>query len=64
MRHGIRFWLMRYLPSELAGTALSLLSAWVAYRLSGSLVVAALAGTVGENVGFYGVAVGRTIRDQ
>jgi ornithine decarboxylase len=64
MRHGIRFWLMRYLPSELAGTALSLLTAWIAYRLSGSLVVAALAGTVGENVGFYGVAVGRSIRDQ
>ena len=64
MRHGIRFWLMRYLPSELAGTALSLLTAWAAYRLSGSLVVAALAGTVGENVGFYGVAVGRSIRDQ
>ena len=64
MRHGIRFWLMRYLPSELAGTALSLLTAWIAYRLSGSLVVAALAGTVGENIGFYGVAVGRSIRDQ
>jgi hypothetical protein len=53
-------WIRRYLPLEIAGTATMLLAASVAYWASGSLAVSAIAGTVGENVGYYGVAAARS----
>lgn len=54
-RRGILFWIRRYLPAELAGTAVMLLagvavSAWV-----GAPALVALAALVGETLGFYAV---------
>ena len=39
-----------------------MLAAAVAYGVSGSLAVSAIAGTAGENVGYYGVAAARSWR--
>jgi ornithine decarboxylase len=61
---GVGFWIRRYLPSEIAGTATALLAAAITYRLSGSLFLAAIAGTVGENLGFYLVAGIRNFTEQ
>jgi hypothetical protein len=54
-------WLRRYLPAELVCTVTGLLSAWAAIALTGSPAVAAIAGTWGENVGFYGMMLGREL---
>ena len=61
---GWRFWIRRYLPAELVGTAGALLGAALTYQVSGSLVLAAAGGTVAENLGFYGVMLTRTYREQ
>ncbi len=61
---GVRFWITRYLPSELAGTATALLAAGFSYEASGSLLVAAISSTIGENLGFYSVAVARSFAEQ
>ncbi|MET4704621.1 type III PLP-dependent enzyme [Frigoribacterium sp. UYMn621] len=60
---GLGFWIRRYLPSEIVGTATALAAAAISYRLSGSLFVAAIAGTIGENLGFYGVAGARNFAE-
>lgn len=55
---------VRYLPSEIAGTITALGAAGAVYFWSGSLVAAALAGSFGEAVGYYGMAGLREIRHQ
>jgi hypothetical protein len=52
-------WVRRYLPLEVLGTITALIAASVAWDLTGSLLVAAVAGTIGENVGYYAVVVAR-----
>ena len=47
-------WVRRYLPAEIVATVGALATAFVGHQLSGSLIIAAIAGTVGENVGYYG----------
>jgi hypothetical protein len=59
-RAGLR-WLRRYLPAELAATPCALLAGLTAWQLSASPALAALAATWGENVGFYGVMLGREL---
>jgi hypothetical protein len=54
-------WLGRYLPAELVCSLTALLGAWAAATLTGSTAATALAGTWGENVGFYGMILGREI---
>lgn len=54
-------WLRRYLPAELICTPTALLCAWLATTLTGSLAMAAVAGTWGENLGFYGVMLAREL---
>jgi hypothetical protein len=54
-------WLRRYLPAELVCTPIALLSAWLAVTLTGSTAVAAIAGTWGENLGFYGMMLAREL---
>ena len=61
-RHRVRVWVMRYLPLEVLGTLASLGGAWIAYRASGSLAVAAIAGALGESVGYYALVVVRDAR--
>jgi hypothetical protein len=54
-------WLRRYMPAEIVCTVTALFGAWVAAALTSSPAAAALAGTWGENVGFYGMMLGREI---
>ncbi|WP_173923633.1 hypothetical protein [Agromyces sp. Marseille-P2726] len=58
----VRGWVMRYLPLEVFGTISAVASAWLGYELSGSLVVAAIAGTLGESAGYYALVVARAAR--
>lgn len=58
----VRGWVVRYLPLEVLGTLTAVGSAWVAYELSESLVMAAVAGTLGEGVGYYALVVVRGVR--
>jgi hypothetical protein len=51
----LRGWLKRYLPAEICGTVTALAGFWVVYKISGSLAAAALAGSICEAVGFYGI---------
>ncbi|WP_157415234.1 hypothetical protein [Agromyces allii] len=57
-----RVWLLRYLPLEVCGTIAALLGAWYAYEASGSLAIAALAGSLAESVGYYTLVVVRAVR--
>ena len=53
-RRRLREWVGRYLPAEIAGTLAALAAAWWVHAVSGSLAAAAVAGTVGESLGYYG----------
>src|SRR5882724_5339329 len=59
-RRRIVAWLRRYLPLEVAGTAATLLGAHLTYQRTGSLAAAAIAGTVAESVGYYGLSAARS----
>jgi hypothetical protein len=54
-------WLRRYLPAGLIGMLAALLGAWLAIGLTGSVAAAAIAGTWGDNLGFYGLILGREL---
>ncbi|HUC20578.1 MAG TPA: hypothetical protein VMR98_03750 [Candidatus Polarisedimenticolaceae bacterium] len=59
----VREWLRRYLPAEVIGTCTALTGALAAYSLTGSYVIAAIGGTIGENIGYYGYfTVRETVR--
>jgi hypothetical protein len=62
LRRAIGRWLRRYLPAELVATPCALLSGFIAAQLTGSPAAAALAATGGENIGFYGLMLGRELR--
>jgi hypothetical protein len=53
VRARLREWVGRYLPAEVTGTLAALAAAWAAHAASGSLATAAVAGAVGESVGYY-----------
>jgi hypothetical protein len=57
----IILWLRRYLPAELVGLLAALLCTWLAKALTGSAVTAALAGTLGDHLGFYSILFGREL---
>jgi hypothetical protein len=57
----IILWLRRYLPAELIGMLATLLCAWLAITLTSSAAAAAIAGTWGDNLGFYGIMLGREL---
>jgi hypothetical protein len=50
-------WVRRYLPAEVIATVTALLSAGGMYSATDSYPLAAIAGTIGENVGYYGYFV-------
>jgi len=58
-----RHLVVRYLPAEITGTTAAFIAALVGNHLSGSLVVTAICGTIGENVGYYGYFVVKEIRE-
>jgi hypothetical protein len=54
-------WLRRYLPAELVSLPNAKLCALLAATLTGSAAAAAVAGTWGENLGFYGMMLAREL---
>lgn len=58
----VKGWVVRYLPLEVLGTITALAAAWAAYEASGSLALAAIAGALGESVGYYVLVVVRSAR--
>ncbi|HSX16159.1 MAG TPA: hypothetical protein VLF40_05180 [Candidatus Saccharimonadales bacterium] len=46
-------WLRRYVPAEIIGTATAIVGALICYETTGSLVAAAVAGDIGEFIGYY-----------
>jgi hypothetical protein len=61
-RRKVTVWARRYLPCEIAGTAVEFGGAALAYLWTGSFVVAALAGTIGASVGYYATAYTAALR--
>jgi hypothetical protein len=61
-RRPVREWVARYGPAEVIGTGCALLGAYLVHALTGSDIAAAYGGTLGENLGFYGVMIGRDVR--
>jgi hypothetical protein len=58
-------WLGRYSVAEIAGLCTALVGSLGARALSGSEIAAAYGGAMGENLGYYGVIVGReVVRDR
>jgi hypothetical protein len=60
----LREWVARYLPAELAGAVAALCAAGAQHAVSGSVASAAIAGTLGEGLGYYGIMVAREARHQ
>ncbi|WP_433219751.1 hypothetical protein ACQP00_16075 [Dactylosporangium sp. CS-047395] len=54
-RQKLIVWARRYVPAEIAGTVCAFIGTAVIYGLFTDRVLAAVAGTVGEIVGFYGL---------
>lgn len=48
-------WARRYGPAEISGTAFAFIGTTATYHFSGDRVLAAIAGAVGESIGFYGL---------
>ena len=62
-RRRIKRWLVRYVPSEIAGTISALGVASVLYATTGSLGIAAIGGSIGETAGYYSIACAREVRN-
>lgn len=54
-RRGLAFWIVRYLPAEVAGTAAMVIGGLLATMWTDAVAVVALAALLGEIVGFYAV---------
>ena len=52
VRRRLRVWAVRYLPAELAGTLTALAAAWSAEVASSAMGSVAVAGALGENLGY------------
>ena len=59
---GVREWVRRYLPCEIAGTVGELGGAAVAYLATGSLAAAAITATIGASAGYYAAAYVSALR--
>ncbi|WP_349428628.1 hypothetical protein [Microbacterium sp. LWS13-1.2] len=54
-RHGLLFWIVRYLPAEITGTAVMAIAGLLATQWTDAAPVIALAALLGEIAGFYAV---------
>ena len=59
MRAAVNRWLARYGVAEIVGLATAMTGAWIMSTLTGSTVLTAYAGAIGENVGYYGFLMTR-----
>lgn len=57
----MREWLRRYGPAEIIGTVTAYISFFIVQDATDSNVAAAYAGTMGENIGFYGTMIAREV---
>ncbi|RYD55434.1 MAG: hypothetical protein EOP56_16125 [Sphingobacteriales bacterium] len=57
MKHKVREWLKRYLPAEVISVAATVLSALIAYELSGNRIATALISTWAGNIGYFGYII-------
>ena len=58
-------WLHRYGVAEIAGVVAALAGSWSVHALTGSDLLTAYGGAIGENLGYYGIIVGRdVVRDR
>jgi hypothetical protein len=63
MKTKMEDWVQRYLPAEMISIITTLLFASVARYTTQSYLIAAIAGTFGENVGYYGFLTFQEIRN-
>jgi hypothetical protein len=61
MRTRVKEWLWRYAPAELISLPATLLPALLVQRTTGDTVAAALAGTWGGNIGYFGTILLRDV---
>ena len=54
-------WLSRYGVAEVVGVGAALIGSSLVHATTGNEVLAAYGGAIGENVGYYGVIVGRDV---
>ena len=54
-------WLKRYGVAEVAGLCTAIVGSFAVRSLTGSEIAAAYGGAIGENLGYYGVIVGREV---
>ena len=54
-------WLKRYGVAEIAGLCTAVIGSFGARALTGNEIAAAYGGAIGENLGYYGVIVGREV---
>lgn len=54
MKWNVREWSIRYIPSEIIASISAVLSATFIYSITKNSVLTAIAGTWGENLGYYG----------
>jgi hypothetical protein len=52
-RRKLEEWTRRYLPAEILGSFTALTVAWTVHGVSNSLIAAAIAGSIGESLGYY-----------
>ncbi len=63
MKNKIKSWIKRYLPAEIFGTLCAIIFPTAVSFLTENILVIALVGTWGENVGFYGAMIFQEVRD-
>src|SRR3989344_7018530 len=61
MKRKLKEWGRRYIPAEILGTIIALACSFAVFGLTGNLIATAYAGTVGENIGYYGLISARDI---
>ena len=54
-------WVKRYGVAEMAGLCTAVAGSFAARALTGSEIAAAYGGAMGENLGYYGVVIGREV---
>ncbi len=62
MKKKISKWIERYLPAEIVGTFSAIFFAIAVHALTKNEILSAIAGTWGENLGFYSIMIIRDIK--
>ena len=57
----VRESVVRYAPAEICGTVTALIAAYAVLNTTDSLALAAVSGTIGENIGYYGAISAREL---